>query len=71
MAEQIFEDLNIRPSPILFISAAVAEGGIFMSGLFIVVVLRESTRYSLYTYKARASIFGSLAEVKSKKHHVQ
>ena len=34
---------------ILFISAALAEGRIFMSGLFIVVALRGNTPYSLYT----------------------
>ena len=33
---------------VLFISAAVAEGRVFTSGLFIVVVLWGNTQYSLY-----------------------
>ena len=36
---------------LLFISAAVAEGGILCQGYFITVVLRVSTLYSLYTRK--------------------
>ena len=38
----------LRRVRILFIPAAVAEGEIFTSGLFIVVVLRGNTPYSLY-----------------------
>ena len=34
---------------VLFISPAIAESGIFTSGLFIVVVLRGNTPYSLYS----------------------
>ena len=41
---------------ILFISAAIAEGGIFTSGLVIVIVLWGNTPYSLYNI-SRASLF--------------
>ena len=36
---------------VLFIPAAVAEGGILRRGLFIAIVLRVNTWYSLYTMR--------------------
>ena len=42
---------------ILFISAAVAEGGIYVSGLFIMVVLRGNTPYSLYINESDGDVF--------------
>ena len=48
-SKSVWQNALISRVCILFISFAVAEGGIFMSGLFIVVVLRGNTPYSLYT----------------------
>ena len=45
---------------VLFVYAAVAEGGIYVSGLFIMAVLWGSTLYSLYSrFKWQNLVFPS------------